>query len=143
MNLASFRLTFEGPVWWWTWRNPRKPDGRTRGAAASIWPRISARATPTRLAEGEPLTLSLTVEGEAGALEAVRAVHLAGQALVFRDFQVVRDDPVGRLQPGKKVFDYVIRPRRAGIDRIPRVAVATFDLGTGLLSDAPSPSRFP
>jgi oxygen tolerance protein BatD len=88
---------------------------------------IAARATPTQLAEGEPLILSLIIEGEAGALQAASAVHLAAQAQVFRDFQVVRDDPMGRLQPGKKVFDYVIRPRRAGIDRIPPLGVATFD----------------
>jgi hypothetical protein len=90
--------------------------------------RLSASANPTALRVGDPLTLSLTINREAGAgsLDLISAPDLTANTQVAADFEIVDKSPTGRKDGDAKRFEYALRPKRAGV-AIPAITASVFD----------------
>jgi hypothetical protein len=89
---------------------------------------LSADATPTALKVGDPLTLTLTVQGEPGSLlETVRPLALHEQADLTRAFKVPADPPAVKTANNAKIFTYTLRPRQADVQAIPPIEMAYYN----------------
>jgi hypothetical protein len=90
--------------------------------------RLSASASPTALRVGDPLTLSLSIEREAGAgsLDLISAPDLAANTQLASDFEIVDKSPTGRKERDVKRFEYALRPKRASV-AIPAIIASVFD----------------
>jgi hypothetical protein len=89
---------------------------------------LSADATPTALKVGDPLTLTLTVQGEPGSLlETVRPPALHEQEALTQAFKVPADPPGVQTANNAKIFTYTLRPRQANVRAIPPIEMAYYD----------------
>jgi hypothetical protein len=87
---------------------------------------LTAEALPTDVAAGEPITLTLFVQGE-GQLENLQAPDLTAIAELTRDF-IVPDEPLaGVVQDNVKAFSVSIRPRNENVKTIPSIGLSYFD----------------
>ena len=93
-------------------------------------------ATPTTLRVGDPLTLTLTVEREAGsgALELLAAPDLSANPKLAEDFEIIDKAPVGEAKGDTKRFVYGLRPKRPG-GNIPPLTLTTFNPDTETFVD--------
>ena len=92
---------------------------------------LSADAAPTALRVGDPLTLTLTVQGEPGSLlETVRPLALHEQADLAEAFKVPADPPAVKTENNAKIFTYTLRPRQADVRAIPPIEMAYYDPDT-------------
>ena len=92
---------------------------------------LSADATPIALKVGDPLTLTLTVQGEPGSLlETVRPLALHEQEALTWAFKVPADPPAVTTANNAKIFTYTLRPRHAGVRAIPPIEMAYYDPNT-------------
>ena len=104
------------------------PEGRPEGYTGGIGTfRVWATARPDTLRVGDPLTVTLYVEGPAG-LEDVGPVALGKQADITRHFRVYEDQPTGEIKQGRKIFVYSVRPLSAEITALPPIAFSYFDV---------------
>jgi len=89
---------------------------------------LAASATPTALRVGDPLTLALDIERQAGSgsLSQISAPDLGANARLAADFEIVDRNPTGRSEGEVKRFEYALRPKRAGVG-IPALAVTVFN----------------
>ncbi len=88
----------------------------------------NAKASTTKLRVGDPLTLTLELKraSDSGSLELIAAPDLSGMENLVADFDLIDKDPTGRVEGQKKVFEYVMRPKHAGVS-IPALTFSTFD----------------
>jgi hypothetical protein len=105
--------------------------GRPAGFAGHVGEyRLSASAEPTEVNIGDPITLTITIEGP-DYLEHVTMPPLQGQQRLARDFKIPDDRADGTIQGEKKVFTQTIRARSEEITEIPSIELAYFDTKAG------------
>ena len=109
------------------------PPGAPAGFGGAVGDySVSLSAAPGAVAEGDPLSVKLTISGT-GNLDAVREPGRPAS----RDFKIY--DPkvgksvqrTGNRMGGSKTFDYVFIPARAGSVPLPRFEFVYFDPGRG------------
>jgi hypothetical protein len=90
--------------------------------------RLTAKATPTHLKVGDPLTVTVTVHAEGDSLlETVRALRLQEQEALSGDFKIHPDPPIVNTTDHAKSFTYTLRPRHASVRRLPALEMASYD----------------
>ena len=108
--------------------NANQPDSFNGGVGRF---ELSADAAPTALKVGDPLTLTLTVQGAPGSLlETVRPLALHEQEALTQAFKVPADPPAVKTEHNAKVFTYTLRPRQADVRAIPPIEMAYYDPDT-------------
>jgi hypothetical protein len=106
-------------------------EGRSPGFAGHVGEyRIGASAEPAEVNIGDPITLTVTIEGP-DYLEHINMPPLQDQALLARDFKIPEERADGTIQGKKKVFTQTIRARSEEIDEIPSIELAYFDTKEG------------
>lgn len=87
---------------------------------------IRASAAPTNVSVGDPITLSIQIQGR-GSFDSVKLPDFGWKDFTFYQptTSVTNTDRLG-LQ-GTKFFDQVIVPQRAGIGAIPQISFSFFD----------------
>ena len=106
-------------------------EGRPPGFAGHVGEyRIGASAEPTEVNIGDPITLTLTIEGP-DYLEHIIMPSLQSQGLLARDFKIPEERADGTIQGKKKVFTQTIRARNEEIEEIPQIELAYFDTKEG------------
>lgn len=87
-----------------------------------------ASATPTTLRVGDPLTLTLEAQRgiDSGSLELISAPDLSKIEAVVSRFELIDNQPTGRVEGNAKRFTYSLRPKQANIS-IPSLPIAVFD----------------
>lgn len=83
-------------------------------------------AAPTRVTQGQPITLSIIVIGS--PLEGVPAPSLADYPELASRFDFVSDDAPGEIENNTKTFRKALFPRQVGEQTIPPMAFSYFDL---------------
>ncbi len=91
---------------------------------------IQAEAKPTAVVVGEPITLSMSVEG-ARALPALPLPRLDVQTELTRGFKVPREIGAGEDRGGARHFTQTLRARHAGVSAIPPIELPFFDPAQG------------
>lgn len=89
--------------------------------------RIWATAAPKKLRVGDPLTITVYVEGKAG-LEDVGPLKLSDQEAITKHFKVYEDAPTGEIKAGRKIFVHSIRPLTASATEVPPIEFSYFDV---------------
>jgi hypothetical protein len=92
--------------------------------------RMSARATPTKVGVGDPITLTVEVTGPA-YLENLQLPSLNGQAVFSRDFKIPEEMAAGQIQGQVKTFTQTLRARNAKVVEIPSLTLSYFNPATG------------
>lgn len=101
--------------------------GRPPGFAGHVGVyRISASASPTEVSVGDPITLTITLEGP-DYLGGVELPPLAGQPGFEERFRIPDERADGRIEGKKKVFTQTIRALRDDVTEIPPVGLVYFD----------------
>lgn len=86
---------------------------------------ISAEAAPTRVEEGRPLTLTLSIRGS--PLEGVAGPDLSKQAELASRFDFAADELAGDVEGRAKVFRRAIFPKQSGEQTVPPISWSYFD----------------
>ncbi|MFT5467567.1 MAG: tetratricopeptide (TPR) repeat protein [Verrucomicrobiales bacterium] len=92
--------------------------------------RINASATPTKVNVGDPITLTIAIDGPQ-YLAHVGLPALGGQANLARDFRVPDEMSAGEIQGNYKVFKQTIRASNAQVRQIPAIELPFFDTQSG------------
>lgn len=89
---------------------------------------LQVDASTTQLRVGDPLTLTLQFKcsDNNGSLDLLSAPDLSAIEPFTTDFDLIENDPTGRISGNTKTFEYVVRPKRKGAT-IPALAFSTFD----------------
>lgn len=102
-----------------------KPDGFN--GAVGNYPHMKAHASPATVAAGDPVTITMTIQGE-GDLEALSMPSLDS----WREFQqypetftINYSDEIGLR--GVKTFEKIVIPNNAEIQNIPEIEFSFFD----------------
>ncbi|WP_162006710.1 BatD family protein [Roseimaritima sediminicola] len=106
---------------------PVPSEGRPehyRGAVGRY--QIAVKASPKDVAAGEPITLDIGISGT-GPMDRIQAPPLGQLRDLTADFKVADESLAGFVQDETKLFSTTIRPRRAGITRIPPIPFSYFD----------------
>jgi hypothetical protein len=106
---------------------PLPDEGRPdffRGAVGRY--SITATATPTAVAVGEPITLDLAVRGN-GRLETLEPPPLPDIRELTDDFRIPNDPLAGVVDGNEKRFSQSIRAKRDDVEQIPSIPFAYFD----------------
>ncbi len=93
------------------------------GAVGKYAMHVSAK--PTRMQQGQPLTLTIAIEGR--PLAGVAGPDLARQPELASRFDYVKDELVGDVEGGAKVFRRAVFPRQEGGQTIPAILWSYFD----------------
>jgi hypothetical protein len=102
-------------------------EGRPAGFAGHVGEyRISAAAEPTEVNIGDPITLTITVEGS-DYLERVDLPPLQNQPDLARDFKIPEERADGKIVGDKKVFTQTVRARSEDVTEIAAIRLAYFD----------------
>jgi hypothetical protein len=111
---------------------PPEPDRPASFSGAVGAFRVKATATATAASIGDPISLTLTLEGQ-GTFDRIAPLTLSTQA-GFEKFKVYDQptadnitDPRDKNLVVGKTFTYRIRPAEAGITQIPSIEFAFFD----------------
>lgn len=86
---------------------------------------MHADAKPKRIRLGQPLTLTIAIQGR--PLEGVAGPDLARQPELASRFDFIKDEWVGDVEGGEKVFRRAIFPKQEGEQTIPPLAWSYFD----------------
>jgi hypothetical protein len=106
-------------------------EGRPAGFNGLIGPfSISAGATPTDVSVGDPITLTVKVEGPR-YLENVTLPPLENQPSLARDFRIPEERATGVVRGRSKVFTQTLRATHSGVNEIPPIEVPYFDPRSG------------
>ncbi len=103
-----------------------RPDDY-RGAVGQY--RLLTQATPTTVDAGDPITLNIVIQGT-GPMDLVQAPPLTTMSELTKEFKVPDETLAGFVKDGTKFFSTTIRPRRAGIERIPPIRFSFFNPDT-------------
>lgn len=114
---SAVRVTVKGPP------DEGRPESYT-GAIGRYSFVVSAK--PTRVEQGQPVTLIMIVRG--APLEGVAAPSLSANAELASRFDLTSDVPTGELERGAKVFRKAIFPKQVGEQTIPPITWSYFDL---------------
>ncbi len=87
---------------------------------------IHAEAKPTAVAVGEPITLSLKIEGP-GIVAVSKLPSLDGQVALTRDFKVPREIGAGENRGSAWHFTQTLRAKHHSVTEIPAVELPYFD----------------
>ena len=90
---------------------------------------ISAKAMPTEVSVGDPITLTLTLSGP-DYLENIQMPALEKQPSLLRNFKIPTESARGEISGKTKVFTQTIRPLRTDVKEIPPVELPYFDTDT-------------
>lgn len=106
-------------------------EGRPPGFSGHVGTyRLAASAAPTEVNIGDPITLTMTIEGP-DYLEHVNMPPLQGQVRLARDFKIPEERADGAVQGKRKVFTQTIRARNEDVDEIPPIELVYFDTKEG------------
>lgn len=106
-------------------------EGRPPGFAGHVGEyRVSASAEPTEVNIGDPITLTVAIEGPE-YLERVELPPLEGQDELTRDFKIPDERADGRIDGERKLFTQTIRARSEDVTEIPPIRLSYFDTKTG------------
>ena len=87
---------------------------------------ISADAKPDRVQQGQPVTLTITLQGS--PIDGVAGPGLRTQPELASRFEFTEDEFVGDVErPGVKVFRRAVFPKQAGQQTIPPISWSYFD----------------
>ena len=90
--------------------------------------RISSSASPTEVNIGDPITLTVTLEGPE-YLEQAELPPLQEQTELMRYFKIPDERADGRVEGGRKVFTQTIRAKSEDVTEIPPIRLSYFDTG--------------
>ena len=106
-------------------------EGRPANYAGHIGEyRIEARAAPTEVNVGDPITLTVTLSGQ-DFLRNVEMPALKDQSAIARDFKIPEEMAPGKIAGKTKVFTQTIRATHADVKEIPPLELAYFDTKSG------------
>lgn len=91
--------------------------------------RIAARASPTEVNVGDPITVTIRVEGPLAA--SVPAPALERQANLVDQFRVASESAPGTTDGRARIFTRVLRALRADVAEIPPIELPYFDTKAG------------
>jgi hypothetical protein len=91
--------------------------------------RLAARAAPAEVNVGDPITLTIRVEGPLAA--GVQSPAIERQANLVEGFRVAAETAPGVLEGSAKVFTRVLRAQRADVSQIPPIELPYFDSTSG------------
>lgn len=91
--------------------------------------RVKAHLNPTKCRIGDPLTLTLTIDGPA-KLERIVPLRLSMQKTLLKNFKVYDETSAGKIEGNKKIFTHTLRPVQAGSYNLPPLDLAYFDLAS-------------
>ena len=86
---------------------------------------MHADAKPKRVRLAQPLTLTVTIQGR--PLEGVAGPDLARQPELASRFDFIKDEWIGDIEGGKKVFRRAVFPKQEGKQTIPPLVWSYFD----------------
>ena len=92
--------------------------------------RITATASPTSVSVGEPITLTISLDGPE-YLEHVSPPALSRQGSLSRDFKIPAEMAGGKLDGRRKTFTQTIRALHSDIEEIPPIELPYFDTDAG------------
>lgn len=102
-------------------------EGRPEGFYGHVGEyRISASAEPTELNVGDPITLTVTLEGP-DYLGSVDLPPLAEQDDLAQDFKIPDERADGTVGERRKVFTQTIRAKHPSVEEIPPIRLVYFD----------------
>jgi hypothetical protein len=89
---------------------------------------LSAKAQPTHVAAGDPVTLRVLIEGQ-GNLAAVQAPGIQGvEGIKVYDPKLKEEEQIANgIYGGRRLFEYILIPEQGGMMEIPPVRFAYFD----------------
>ncbi|MFH1419105.1 MAG: BatD family protein [Planctomycetota bacterium] len=90
---------------------------------------IRARAKPTEVPVGDPITLTLDISGR--GLERLSAPRLDQVEALTRDFEVPGESLAGEIRNNRKRFTQTIRALREDVSEIPPIPMSYFVAETG------------
>jgi hypothetical protein len=80
---------------------------------------------PTRVEKGQPVTLTITIDGD--PIEGVAGPDLSRVGELPSRFDFVPDELVGDVEGNRKVFRRAVFPRQAGMQTVPPISWSYFD----------------
>jgi hypothetical protein len=86
---------------------------------------MNVTARPLRVEQGQPVTLAVAITGS--PLEGVAGPDLTRQPELASRFDYTRDELVGDVESGAKVFRRAVFPKQAGEQTIPAISWSFFD----------------
>ncbi len=95
------------------------------GAVGSI--SLRARATPTNLRVGDPVTLTIELVSSDAPLESLAPPDLSRQPELTDAFRVPTESLAGVVEGAVKRFTQTVRPRSPDVSQIPPIEYAYFD----------------
>ena len=114
---------------------PLPSEGRPRNFSGLIGRyRIDARASETDVRVGDPIEITLSVDGP--LVESVNPPALHLQRDLTRDFRVPEDLGLSNTEDGRKVWRFTIRPTNADVSAIPPIDLPYFDTDSGAYATA-------
>lgn len=106
-------------------------EGRPEGFAGHVGElRISAKAEPVDVNVGDPITLSITLEGP-DYLGRIELPPLSAQESITENFKVPDDMADGRIEGRKKIFTQTLRAKSADVTAVPPIRISYFDTQKG------------
>ena len=96
---------------------------------------LSASAAPVTVNVGDPITLTLTLEGSP-YLRHFEMPPLGRQERLAQAFRIPEEMAPGRIEENRKVFTQTIRAQSDAVTEIPPIALAYFDTATGQYATA-------
>jgi len=106
-------------------------EGRPANYAGHIGQyHIEARAAPTEVNVGDPITLTITLSGQE-FLKNVKLPALKDQPALARDFKIPDEMAPGKVLGKSKVFTQTVRATHAGVKEIPPIELPYFDTKSG------------
>ena len=104
--------------------------------------RMATFAKPTELEQGRPVTLTITIRGT--PIEGVAGPDLAQHPELSSRFDFTKEELVGEVTRGAKIFRRAIFPKQAGEQTVPPITWSYFDPGAetyNTLTSDPIPIR--
>ncbi len=91
---------------------------------------ILTAAAPAEVSVGDPITLTVTVEGPT-YLRHFELPPLQQQAALARQFRIPDEMAPGRAEENRKIFTQTIRAQSPEVTEVPSIELAYFDTATG------------
>jgi hypothetical protein len=104
---------------------------------------VRAGAAPVDVRVGDPITLTITLEGD-GYLDDAKLPPLHEMPVLNKDFKIPRDIAPGRVSGNEVVFIQTLRALNENIAAIPAIEIPYFNVKTGkydVLTTEPIPVR--
>ncbi len=106
-------------------------EGKPPGFSGHIGEyRISTSAEPTEVNVGDPITLTVVLEGP-DYLGAVDLPQLSGQPKLAENFKIPDERADGRVEGKRKIFSQTIRAKHEEVQEIPAIELIYFDTKSG------------